>query len=247
MIDFEPVKNPNLPKGRVLHVVASGQYPHFVKELEKCGVDVLITDSCPDIISSLRYHADMLFAYLGNRQFVIEKTQNCLKKRLESLGFFSLNKSVSLGNIYPNDIALNACIIDDKVVCGKEGVHTAIKNNRDIIEVSQGYAKCSVCVVDENSLITDDVSIYKACISVGLDVLLVSKGSVDLDGFDYGFIGGCCGKISEDTMAFCGDLNTHSDCAKIKSFLSLRNVYPISLGSGKLTDIGSLLPITQYI
>lgn len=245
MMGFEPIVNPNLPSDKVVHIVVNGEYPQFIKELEKCGLNVLVTEACADILPALRCHADMLFSNLGNGEFLIEKSQTVLKDKLRKLNFFTAYNDIELGKTYPDDIALNACIIGNKVICGKKGVHTAIKNNRDIIEVNQGYAKCSVCVVDENSLITDDESIYDACISNGLDALMVNKGSVIISGFDYGFIGGCCGKISDDTIAFCGDLDTHDDADRIKSFLRERGIYPVSLGMGYLTDIGSLLPVTQ--
>ena len=99
--------------------------------------------------------------------------------------------------------------------------------------------------VDENSLITDDLSIYNAAIGFGLDALLVRKGCVRLDGFDTGFIGGCCGKLAKDMLAFCGDIANHPDYTKINSFLRERNVYPHSLFGGELIDIGSVIPITQ--
>lgn len=245
MIGFEPVINPNLPSDKVMHIVVNSEYPQFIKELEKCGLKVLITEACDDILPSLRCHADMLFSNLGNGKFLIEKSQSILSDKLNKINFLTEYNYVELGKTYPDDIALNACIIGNKVICGKKGVHTAIKKNRDLIEVNQGYAKCSVCVVDENSLITDDESIYDACISNGMDVLLIRKGSVILKGFGYGFIGGCCGKIADDTIAFCGDLDTHDDADRIKSFLRERGVYTVSLGTGHLTDIGSLIPVTQ--
>lgn len=245
MIEFEPLIKPNLPSGKVVHIVANGEYPQYIKELESCGINVLLTEPCTGILHSLRCHADMLFSNLGNGEFLIEKTQKNLKDKLTQLNLFTEYNDVELGKKYPEDIALNACIVGNKVICGKKGVHQAIKKNRDIIEVNQGYVKCSVCVVNENSLITDDESIYEACRLKGLDVLLISKGSVSLDGFDYGFIGGCCGKIADDTLAFCGDLNTHTDAYRIKSFLREHGVYPVSLANGCLIDIGSLLPVTQ--
>ncbi len=245
MIDFEPIAKPNLPSKNVTHIVANFQYPQYIKELEKCGINVIPTDRCAEVMPALKYHADMLFGYLGKGEFLAEKSQDKLTHKLKSLDFSLADKNIILSDGYPNDVTLNACIIDNKVICGKTNIHKSFKTDREIIEVNQGYAKCSVCVVDDNSLITDDVSIYKACKAYGFDVLLVSKGDVILDGFDYGFIGGCCGKISYDTLAFCGNLNTHSDASDIKSFLSHRSVYPLSLGSGNLTDIGSLLPIAQ--
>jgi hypothetical protein len=177
---------------------------------------------------------------------MVEKSQCLLDSSLISLGFKSENSKVSLLPNYPNDVLLNTCILNDKIIGG-----TAIKDfwsndKREYISVKQGYTKCSVCVVDEHSLITDDLSIFDACQAFDIDALLVSKGNVKLNGFDYGFIGGCSGKISRDTIAFFGDIRTHSDYTQIKSFLSYRGVYEHSLCSGNLIDVGSIIPITEY-
>ena len=247
MKDFSPIVNPNLPTDKVRHIVASGEYTQYINELNNCGISVLTTQICNEILPAVRSHADMVFAYLGNARYIIEKSQKNLKKELDNIGLFTEFDDVSLCNNYPDDIKLNSCIICDKILTGKKNTFDLCSDKYKVIKVPQGYAKCSVCVINENSIITDDESIYNACIAYDMDVLLIRKGSVQLNGFDYGFIGGCCGKISADTIAFCGDITTHADYAKIKSFLSERNIFALSLGRGKLTDIGSLLPITQQI
>jgi hypothetical protein len=66
-----------------------------------------------------------------------------------------------------------------------------MKKNFNIIDVKQGYTKCSVLPVSNNAFITDDISIYNQCVSFGIDVLYVGKGDVSLPGYNYGFIGGC--------------------------------------------------------
>ena len=246
MKNYIPILKPNLPAGTVSHAVVSGEYPGCIAELEKCGVETLKTQFCRNILPQVGFHADMLFSYLGNGEFLIEETQDNLATDLKKLGFTQIGSAVKLSDKYPSDIALNSCVIGDRIICGKTGVDPLLKIGKSVIETPQGYAKCSVCVVDDNSIITDDHSIKKACLKNNIDCLLVRKGDVELNGFDYGFIGGCCGKIDKDTLVFFGDLRTHSDFVSIKSFLSERNVYPLSISTGKLSDIGSLIPIAKY-
>lgn len=244
---FEPLKSPNLPTADVKHVVISGQYPEFVSALSKLGVTALLTEQCPDVMPQISYHADIVFSHLGEDKFLIEQNQKSLLSELYRLGFTQADSAVRLGEKYPNDVLLNSCIIGSNIICGKDKVHPLLLNNKTTVKSSQGYAKCSVCVVDESSVITDDSSIFEACQAKDIDALLVSKGSVKLAGFDYGFIGGCSGKLSKDTLLFCGDISTHSDYHRIKSFLSFRGVQALSLSDGPLIDIGSVIPISQII
>jgi len=115
----------------------------------------------------------------------------------------------------------------------------------EFVKVRQGYTKCSVCVVDENSAITSDRNIYNALISNGIDTLLISEGYIDLDGYDYGFIGGSCGKISKNEIAFTGRFNKHPDCDRILEFLNARKIDAKFLTDKDIFDIGSILPITE--
>ena len=86
MKDFSPIVNPNLPTDKVRHIVASGEYTQYINELNNCGISVLTTQICNDILPAVRSHADMVFAYLGNARYIIEKSQKNLKK--EFLGFW---------------------------------------------------------------------------------------------------------------------------------------------------------------
>lgn len=245
MKKFRAIENANLPENKVCHVVVSGEYPLLLNELEALIITPLVTKSCPDIMPQVSYHADMLFSYLGDGRYLLEKSQSDLKTELDKLGFVCADNSFNLSAYYPGDAVLNASLFDKKLVCGKQSEIAFEKYVDELIRVRQGYSKCSICVVDDHSFITDDESVFKTCTDYGFDVLFVRKGSVVLEGFDYGFIGGCCGKIAKDTIAFFGDLSTHVDCKQIESFLAERGVYPLSLAKGNLIDIGSILPITE--
>ncbi|MBR6635631.1 MAG: hypothetical protein IKL41_08420 [Clostridia bacterium] len=246
MTDYSFLTNPNLPDKKVLHAVVSPQYPQVISALKELDVIPITVTSCESVLYPLRNHTDMLFAYLGSGTFAVEQSQTVLLNDLDCMGLRCLSESIELKPDYPFDIPLNNCIIGQYFICKSANTPEILKQGKTVIDVKQGYAKCSCVPVDENSLITDDFSIYNAAINFGLDALFVRKCSVQLDGFDTGFIGGCCGKLSKDMLAFFGDITKHPDYAQINSFLRERNVYPQGLFDGELIDIGSVIPITQH-
>lgn len=246
MMNYSFLTNPNLPDKTVIHAVVSPQYPQVISALNKLDIVPITVSSCENVLYPLRNHTDMLFSYLGNGAFAVEQSQSSLLKELKNLGFDCICDSIELKRDYPSDISFNCCIIGKNIICKSDNTPEVLKDGKTVISVKQGYAKCSCVPVDDNSLITDDLSIYSSAINYGIDALLVGKGCVRLDGFDTGFIGGCCGKLSKDILAFCGDITTHTDYTQINSFLRERNLYPYSLFGGVLIDIGSIIPITQY-
>lgn len=245
MTDFQPILLPNLPESRVKHAVISPKYSAVTLALNSLGIETLFVSECNSLHPSVSTHADMLVHHNGGNKLFLEHSQIWLSDRLKAMDFDIVNGSVTLDEKYPNDILLNCCGVGDKLICGTKHKFSEIYGDKTVIRSPQGYAKCSVAVVDEGSIITDDESIYHSARAFGLDVLLVSKGDVELEGLNYGFIGGCCGKLNSDTLAFCGDIHTHKDCNRILSFLRERGVYAHSLFGGKLLDIGSIIPLTQ--
>ena len=96
-------------------------------------------------------------------------------------------------------------------------------------------------------MITSDPSITTACRKAGFDVLQIRPGFIELPGYSHGFIGGCCGLISADRLAVCGELNTHPDHDRIHRFLTQHNVSVIELCKGPLQDIGGIIPLKQKV
>ena len=245
MIDYSFVIKPNLPDKKVVHAVVSSQYTQVISALKDSDIVPVTVSSCESVLFPLRNHSDMIFSYLGNGKFIIEHSQQKLLNELTLYGLTCIDENIELKPEYPFDILLNSCIVGNYVFCSEKHTHELIMKSKSVINIKQGYAKCSCIPVDENSIITDDLSVYNSAIKFGFDALLVEKGQVCLEGFDTGFIGGCCGKINHDIIAFCGDIHNHSDYRQINSFLRERNVFPHSLFGGELIDIGSIIPITQ--
>lgn len=237
------LERPNLPGGRVRRALVSADCPRAIKALEELGVAVTKVAGAGRLEPPVDSHPDMSFCHLGGCFGVCADDAKELGDELTALGFV-LSFYERPGSRYPDDVGLNALVLGGRIVCNPKTVFAPLTDGREIVAVKQGYAKCSVCPVDEHSIMTDDPSIAAAAANE-LDVLLVSKGSVRLKGFDCGFIGGCSGKLSPDSVAFCGDIRTHSDWRSIKGFLLCRGVEPVSLFDGGLTDAGSLIPVTE--
>lgn len=237
------IERPNLPEGRVTRVLVSADCPRAIRALEELGVAVTCAAGAKGLEPPVDSHPDMSFCHLGGRFGVCASDAKELADELAALGF-ALSFYDRPGSRYPDDVGLNALLLGGRIVCNPKTVFPSLAVGRKVIAVKQGYSKCSVCPVDEESIITDDPSVAAAA-AKELDVLLVGKGSVRLEGFDCGFIGGCSGKLSPDSIAFCGDIRLHSDWPAIKGFLLRRGVEPVPLFDGGLTDAGSLIPLIE--
>ena len=156
-----------------------------------------------------------------------------------------IQSEYDLGYSYPDNVKYNG------VQIGKYFIHhtgyTASKlisavKAADLmtVHVSQGYTKCNIVAVDENSIITSDEGIRNKLVPLGLDVLLISAGNVNLKGFSYGFLGGASGRVG-DSIVFNGDLSAHPDFFKISDFILSRGLKLKYFEEYQLEDIGSII------
>ncbi len=240
--------NPNLPKNKVITVFADINDIVLKNVFDKLAIKVVSVAENKFLDAPISKHADILANYVGKSTFLVDENQ------VELCSFIKNNdgKSVVIENIkspYPNDCLLNFADIGDYIICNKSILSEQIVKylpQKEIIDVKQGYSKCSVCICKQNTVITDDISIYNALLQYdNINSLLVEKGSVSINKYNYGFIGGCCGLIDKNLLLFNGDLSTHTDFDKIEKFLYDNNVKYIDIKGKSLTDIGSIIPITE--
>ena len=119
-------------------------------------------------------------------------------------------------------------------------------NDKNIQQINtrQGYSKCSTMILDEKNLITSDISIFKAIEKIsGINIALVNKGDIKLDGLDYGFIGGACSLLDKKTLAFMGSLDYYVNGKRILDILNSLQIDVIFLSNTKLCDYGSFVPL----
>ena len=240
--------NPNIPENKVTTVFADVDNFTLKNVFDELDIKVVSVTENQLLDAPISKHADILANYVGKSTFLVDKNQTELCRFVEDNG----GKSFVIEDIkspYPNDCLLNFADIGDYIICNKSILLEKIAEilpNKPIIDVKQGYSKCSICICSHNTIVTDDKSVYNAVLPYDdINSLLIKKGSVAINKYDYGFIGGCCGLIEKDTLLFNGDLSTHSDFDKIKKFLYYNDINYIDIKGKPLTDIGSIIPIME--
>lgn len=235
---------PNLPTEKIKTVVI-GRHSEIIEKLNLLGIETIVLDENPDIDFSVRNHADMAVVHIGKNNVILDKRQVSAAKKLTSLGFNVKFTDEKITGEYPFDVRLNFAIIGDKLLCGKKSEQSELfELPFEKITVNQGYCRCSVCILNEKAIITDDESIFKKCRDI-FDVLLIEKGDILLEDKPYGFIGGASVKADMNTVMFFGSLEYHRDKDKIKAFLKKHGMTYIELFDGLLTDIGSVTAVLQ--
>lgn len=242
------LNNPNIPDNKVTTVFTNIDEIALKRLFDELSIKVLLVAENSLLDAPVSRHADILANYVGKSIFLADKNQTELCNFIK----YNSGKSIIIENIkspYPNDCLLNFADIGDYIICNKSILTKEIVDllqDKQIIDVKQGYSKCSVCICKYNTIITDDISVYNAVSQYdNINSLHVQKGSVSIDKFDYGFIGGCCGLVDKDVLLFNGDLSTHTDFDKIKNFLYDNGVNYIDIKGKPLTDIGSIILIME--
>ncbi len=251
MSDF--LRRAGLPVNCSALIIGRKYSENLSKELNALGIEVVYLPDNPYVDERLSGHADLSVFHAGGHKLLLapflENTDFSISMRKK--GFNIQFANIKQNKFYPYDASMNACAFENKLIYSKNITASDIVNcfqqtgERTLISTKQGYAGCSVCVVDENSIITSDRGIYKESIKAGLDVLLISAGYVNLTGFEYGFIGGASFKIAADKLCFTGTLEAHPDKIRIENFLQVRNVEPVYLTTLPAFDIGGAIPIME--
>lgn len=195
--------------------------------MNNCTVRSVKTEGL--VAAPLCCHPDMFMCRMGER----------------IISMFDSPDMTRPGNEYPQDICYNAActgrfFIHNLKYTAPELIREAEQVGMTVVNVRQGYTKCSTVIVDEESIITYDKGICKACSAAGMDVLLVTPGHVLLPGYDTGFIGGCSGRIG-DTIVFNGDLSSHPNFDRILEFIENKGLEAKWFVEWPLTDIGSII------
>ena len=219
--------------------------------LKDKNIKLIKTIDCKDTYDAIKYHPDISICKLNDNNIVVApNVYEYYKNKLNYYNFNVIKGESYVSNKYPFNIQYNVAIF------GKYAIHNfkytdknileyIEKNNIKKINVNQGYSKCSICIVDENSIITSDNGIYNECIKHNIDCLLIRQGYIDLFNMDYGFIGGCSGLLCNDELSFYGDIKKHPDYKKILHFVKSKNKKIISLSDENLLDLGSIIPLKE--
>lgn len=215
--------------------------------LIKLGYELLICPPSKLLYDAVCGHPDILLHIIDSKNILVHRDMDKnFVDILNKLGFNVVFSENNLKEFYPDDIILNSICLSNLFIHNIKYTDPNLLKymiNKKLINVKQGYTKCSTALVRNNAVMTSDKSIAKALSQENIDVLLLPPGDILLPGLNYGFIGGCCGLLDEHSMAFYGDLNYYAYGKNVMDFLKKYDVKPIFLRKGKLIDRGSLFVV----
>ena len=246
------IEKPHLPQSRVRHIIIGGKYRKTLENaLIQNNLSPIWLENNEFVDERLSGHCDLMAAHLGGCRIAacefLKYSQIFNNSNIPDIELHTVPDPT--GKAYPMDAGLNFCLIGTKLIYNPNTANNAVVSVLDceMIPCKQGYTKCSICVVDENAIITADTKIAQITADNGMEALLVDKGLAALDGFKYGFIGGASFKIARNKMAFTGIIKNVVERNKIESFLDKRGIEAIYLTEHELFDIGSAIPLTEEI
>lgn len=225
------------------HLVYMAWDDDLCKALKSESIEVLPSLNLLHLRENERQHADMQLCIIKNKAFIPECCRS-IENKLTECGYDVVVCS-SLSKVYPHNVSLNIALIGNRLFCKSSALDNKIMDytkteNLDIINVNQGYTKCSTLILNDNAIITADPTIYDTALKQGIEALRISSGDIQLEGAEYGFIGGCSGVIN-DTVYFFGDISKHKDSLEIINFLANHNMKYVCLGDSELKDIGGFV------
>lgn len=236
---------PFIPTAKVERAIVGKVDDVILNFIKSFGIDLIRSDENSDLDEPIRNHADVNIIHADNEIFFADRGQSVfINNRFPN----SQVVETTVESPYPNDCRLNVAVIGEFVFARMssldEKLHSYFEEkNYRLVNVKQGYTKCSSCIIDEKNLITDDLSIFNAAKSHSINTLLVEKGDIRLAGYNYGFIGGASAMIDKRHLIFFGDITKHKSFAEINEFLCSANCNYDYIKNYPLTDIGGLVII----
>ncbi|NLK95404.1 MAG: hypothetical protein GX275_09485 [Clostridiales bacterium] len=220
-----------------------------INNIINIGLKPIIIPKSNNVYEAINGHVDIQLSIPNKNKKEVIVHKDIPEYFLEELSKNNIKYILSKDNLgykYPNNIILNGLILDNYFIHNikfTDRVLLQSQKDKKIINVKQGYTKCSVLPIKDNVIVTSDTSIYKKLIKENFDILLLPPGDIILPTLNYGFIGGVGGMISSNKLALFGELSHYQYGNELAKFLYKHEIETVSLKKGKLFDRGSLLCI----
>ena len=198
------------------------------------------------VYSSISCHPDIYFFQLDAGTIVhAPGIDRSFLEKLRACGVNLVSGEKDPLGEYPSTALYNAARVGDKIFLNKKHadkkvLEAAEKEGLAIIDVPQGYTRCSVLAVSGNAFITSDRKIAVSGRDNGFEVLEVNSDCVELLGENHGFIGGGGGMNPYGELVILGDTKFHPDGQKINDFINIHSRGFIFTENLPLLDAGSL-------
>ncbi len=247
--------NPFIPLKEADIVIIHGRVSdEIINSLNKLNIKTIIpTIKCESVDSSIAYHPDIVMHPINRSTLIISpQVFNYYDEKLKGMGIILIKGESKLENKYPFDISYNVGRVKNfalhKFTHTDPILKSRLKNeNIELINVNQGYSKCSMATVDENRIITSDRKIYLKLLELGCEALLINSGHVILENQKYGFFGGATGNFSPDLMLISGNIDNHPDNIRIKKFIEEKKIEILYLSNKDISDLGTIICLNSKV
>ncbi|WP_252187762.1 DUF6873 family GME fold protein [Anaeromonas frigoriresistens] len=242
--------NPFLSYKKADIVILDGRVGKDITDFfERMGIVVIKTRKHEGLYEAVSYHPDMiLYPIDSNTVIVSPREYHYYKEILSPYKIKLLKGERELNRNYPDNIAYNVARVGNYCLHNFRYTDEKVKYymeqlGMELINIKQGYSKCSISIISNKSIITSDKGIEKALKKTGIKILTIEPGHIKLPGLEYGFIGGSTGSVDNKYILFSGDYSSHPDKEKIDDFLNKNGKIPKILSNKKIIDIGSIIPL----
>ncbi|MEI6765656.1 MAG: DUF6873 family GME fold protein [Bacteroidota bacterium] len=224
-------------------IIADKRLPaKVIQSLSKQG-ELLLLAASGIAYEAVSGHPDIFFCKVNDVLCVSPNLNIEIYQALDIAGIAYVKGEKGTTNIYPGTAAYNLAISGNTAIHNFEHTDSVLLSMLDgfnKIQVKQGYCRCNIVPLDDYGIITTDAGIHSAAIASGLNSMLVTPECILLPGFNYGFIGGCCG-VHEKSVYITGSLRHHPQGNEMSEFM-LRGGFSVTeLYDGPLVDGGSLI------
>ena len=234
-------------------VLTDGRAPReLIRALALRGWTTVELPAHPGLGAGVCSHTDMLIARIEKRIISLASYADAVPALFDDLysllaphGFSFTLLGDEVTEKYPGDARLNALVMGDTVLYNprslSEGLADAyLAAGKRLVRVKQGYPACTVLPLGVGAAATADRGMAKALASEGIRVTLIEEGHILLPPYEYGFIGGCAGRLG-DTVYFTGRIEDHPSYGAIKAAAEAEGLATESLTDLPLVDLGGLL------
>lgn len=223
-------------------VIADKRLPGEAKaKLSEYGT-LIEMESSGIVYEAISGHPDIFLCQIGNELIVAPNTLQSIVDQLSANNIHFRFGEKMLGQNYPKTAYYNAVVTEHLLIHNLKITDAEIlkfSENKEKLNVEQGYTRCNLISLNESGFITSDKGIEKTLLNSGKNVLFVEPSKIILPGFKNGFFGGCCG-INENQLFISGSLNYINNGLQIREFAASCGFQIIELFDGPLIDGGGI-------
>lgn len=229
-------------------IIVDNRMPKVIKEYFKSlGYIVIDLPKQENIYDEISSHVDIFFTKIDDFLVFAKNV------KIDELDLNKYIKGDSIvGKSYPHDTPYNVCILGKTCICNfkntdKKVIKLLNECNYNVINVRQGYTKCSIAKTSENSCITTDKGIYNTLLKENIDCLYIEENNIKLmkEGkFSEmkGFIGGATTLLGNNFYVF-GDSDNLENKEKILEHLKKYNLNLIDFKGLEILDCGGIMEV----